>query len=181
MPPSTQGHVNAAVQIGGIYDYGQGVAVDYERAMAAYKIGAEGGNAICQCQLGSMLHRGDGIDSPDQKQALAWLERAAAQDLPQAVHALGVMALRGHGRPLSWRDARQYYQRAIELGHCQLAAQDLKLAAQDLKFLNGGLQQVHLPHAGEYAEHRPLLFLTRPSSPPSWTSGLRSTAPPATT
>ena len=53
--PSSQGHIRAAGFIGAIYNWGQGVAIDYKRAMAAYKIGAEGGHAVCQYQLGFML------------------------------------------------------------------------------------------------------------------------------
>ena len=77
----------AAVTIGDIYNFGQGVAIDYERAVAGYKIGAEwrstmsarwrgtrsaprGGNALCQYNLGHMFREGRGIDSPDYKQAL---------------------------------------------------------------------------------------------------------------
>ena len=55
--PSTQGHVEAAALFGGIYYWGQGVAVDYKRAMAANKIGAEGGDAVSQFQLGGMLSK----------------------------------------------------------------------------------------------------------------------------
>ena len=83
--PFTQGHIQAAAIIGTIYSFGQGVAVDYKRAMAAYKIGAEGGDADCQYMLGSMLHDGEGIDSPDYEQALVWCGKAAAQD-----HALAL-------------------------------------------------------------------------------------------
>ena len=37
-----QGHVEAAGMIGSIYGWGQGVVVDYPRAMAAFKVGAGG-------------------------------------------------------------------------------------------------------------------------------------------
>ena len=77
--------------VGDIYYAGKGVAVDYVRAMAAYKIGAEGGNALCQYQLGAMIKRGHGVDV-DHKQAVACYEKAAAQDHPIAFNALGVCA-----------------------------------------------------------------------------------------
>ena len=48
LPP--QGHIPAALAIGFAYCWGQGVAIDYPRAMAAYKIGAEAGNAASQHQ-----------------------------------------------------------------------------------------------------------------------------------
>ena len=47
------------------------MAVDYARAMAALKVGAEGGNATCQSMLGMMYYEGDGVDV-DYKQARAW-------------------------------------------------------------------------------------------------------------
>ena len=103
--PSTQGHVEAAAFIGFIHYWGQGVAVDYERAMAAYKIGAEGGNAACQNQLGCMLEQGLGTGPPDYKQALVWYERAAAQDQPNAFGNLGGMAFRARGQQPSCRRA----------------------------------------------------------------------------
>ena len=110
-----QGHIEAALCVGTIYYWGQGVAVDYPRAMAAYKVGAEGGDAVCQWQVGSMYYDGDGVDV-DYAQALPWIEKAAAQDDPNAVEQLGAMYFEGKGVTPSWRRAREYYERAIELG-----------------------------------------------------------------
>ena len=66
------------------------MAVDYPRAMAAYKVGGEGGDAICQWQVGSMYCCGQGVDV-DYEQALPWIQKAAAQDDPAAVGELGTM------------------------------------------------------------------------------------------
>ena len=49
-PPALQGHIFAAQAIGDVYTWGKGVAIDYPRAMAAYKIAAEAGDADCCCQ-----------------------------------------------------------------------------------------------------------------------------------
>ena len=92
------------------------MAVDYKRAMKAYKVGAEGGNATCQHQLGYMLQHGQGIDSPDYEQALVWHEKAAAQEFPPAEHALGLMAFARQAQTPSFRRAREHWQRAIDLG-----------------------------------------------------------------
>ena len=73
-----------------MYCWGQGVAIDHPRAMAAYKVGAEGGDAVCQHQVGMMYLEGLGVDV-DYKQALAWLEKTAAQNGPATVNQLGVM------------------------------------------------------------------------------------------
>ena len=74
-----QGHLDAAEAIGDIYYWGKGVTIDYARAMAAYKVGAEGGNAVCQYMVGYMHKYGQGV-AVDYKQALPWLEKAVAQD-----------------------------------------------------------------------------------------------------
>ena len=49
-----QGHILAAKTIGDYFFWGKGVAQDYERAMAAYKVAAEGGEALSQSQVGYM-------------------------------------------------------------------------------------------------------------------------------
>ena len=83
--------------------------------MAVYKVGAEGGGTVCQHQVGFMYYKGLGVDV-DYAQALAWLEKAAAQDMPIAIGQLGVMYFDGTGVAPSWRRAREHYERAIELG-----------------------------------------------------------------
>ena len=91
------------------------MAIDYARAMAAYKVGGEGGNATCQFQIGTMYCRGLGT-TVDYKQARVWLEKAAAQDYPNAVGTLGVMCAEGWGVTPSWRRTRELFKRANELG-----------------------------------------------------------------
>ena len=113
--PYRQGHIKAAEVIGSIYMCGQGVTINYPRAMAAYKVGAEGGDALCQHEVGMMYYMGHSV-AVDYKQARLWFEKAAAQGDPQAVAAVGVMYGQGQGVTPSWRRARELYQRAIELG-----------------------------------------------------------------
>ena len=110
-----QGYIKAAEFLGAVYFWGQGVAIDYERAMAAYKVAAETGDAYTQFQLGGMYYEGHGV-AVDYKQARAWIEKAAAQDHPAAVSSLGAMYFEGKGVAPSWRRARELWERAIELG-----------------------------------------------------------------
>ena len=84
--------------------------------MAAYKIGAEAGDALSQYQVGMMYYTGKGV-AVDYKQARPWLEKAAAQDDPDAIGLLGVMYSKGKGVIPSWRRARELCERAIELGN----------------------------------------------------------------
>ena len=126
-----QGHIKAALAVGSTYFWGQGVAVDYPRAMAAYKVGAEGGDAVCQFQVGSMYYFGQGVDV-DYEQALPWLQKAAAQDHPDAVSTIGAMYATGQGVAPSWRRAREYYERAIELGN-STAMKNMQSLAKDIQ------------------------------------------------
>jgi len=50
------------------------------------------------------------------QQAVAWFEKAAAQDDPEANRRLGNMHFDGEGVTRSWRRAREYYDRAEQLG-----------------------------------------------------------------
>ena len=110
-----QGNILAASLIGDIYFWGKGVAKDDERAMAAYKVGAEGGDSGSQHQVGIMFCNGCGV-AVDYQQARAWLEKAAAQDYPGAVGMVGGMYYAGRGVDTSFRRARELCKRAIELG-----------------------------------------------------------------
>ena len=91
------------------------MTINYPRAMAAYKVGAEGGRAGCQYQIGFMYCYGFGV-AVDYKQARPWIEMAAAQDQPNAVGTLGSMIWKGRGATPSFRRARELYKRAIILG-----------------------------------------------------------------
>ena len=121
----------AAGFVGSIYYWGQGVAVDYPRAMAAYKVGAEGAHASCQWQVGFMYYKGRGVDV-DYAQALPWIEKAAAQDHRKAVGMLGEMYFDGNGVTPSWRRAREYCARAIELGNPQ-AVENMQIITQSIQ------------------------------------------------
>ena len=125
-----QGHLGAAEAIGSIFNWGQGVSIDYPRAMAAYKVGVKGGSALCQWQVGFMYYYGLGV-AVDFKQARAWIEKAAAQDQPSAVSALGAMYHEGKGVTPSWRRARELYKRAIELGD-SMAVENMQNLTEDI-------------------------------------------------
>ena len=142
--------------------------------MATYKVGAEGGDATSQYQVGYMYYNGLGVDV-DYAQALAWIEKAVAQDFPAAVGQLGTMYFEGHGVTPSWRRAREYSERASGLGNAK--------AAGNMQILTGDIQKVtsrrnnHSALSSLLRDH----FHTPPSlfphaRRPSWTSGWRSTA-----
>mmetsp|Transcript_24363 Transcript_24363/g.65908 ORF Transcript_24363/g.65908 Transcript_24363/m.65908 type:complete len:118 (-) Transcript_24363:103-456(-) len=78
-------------------------------------MGAKGGHGVCLHQLGYMYHNGEGVDV-DYKQGLAWSQKAVALDYSSAHVRLGTMYGQGDGVVPSWRRAREYYARALELG-----------------------------------------------------------------
>ena len=116
--------------------------IDYPRAMATYKVGAEGGNAICQTQVGAMYCKGHGA-GVDYAQARAWLEKAAAQDYPSAVGMLGVLYFKGQGVTPSWRRAREYYERSIGLGST--------MAVKNMQTLTRHIQEVTSRRSNHFA------------------------------
>ena len=109
------------------------MAIDYSRAFAAYKVGAEGGDASSQYQLGIIYDEGSGVPQ-DYKQARVWWEKAETQDYPAAVHQLGVLYFNGHGVIPSWRRAREYLKRATKLGSSK--------ARENMDIVNRNIQQV---------------------------------------
>ena len=129
-PLPLQGHILAVWAIGDAYYWGKGVAIDYPRSMAAYKIAAEAGDALSQSQVGHMYCKGLGV-AVDYKQGRAWIEKAAAQDFPHAVGYLGYMYFDGLGVTPSWRRARELYERAIELGN-SVAVEDMQGLTQSI-------------------------------------------------
>ena len=116
--------------------------------MAAYKVGAEGGNAVCQYQVGYMYYEGRGVDV-DYAQALAWIEKAAAQDDPNAVGQLGMMYVAGKGVTPSLCRSREYFERAIELGHPE--------AVESMQTLKQSIQAVTSRRSNHSALSSPLV------------------------
>ena len=175
---SHQGHTEAAVFVGSIYYWGQGVAIDYARAIVAFKVGAEGGNSTDQWTVGHMYYSGRGVDV-DYAQALPWIEKAAAQDNPNAVVTLGTIYFEGHGVTPSWRRAREYSERASGLGSPK-AAGNIQILTNSIR--NVTSKYINRPFATRPHAHTPPAPSSRTRrSPPSWTSGWSSTARAART
>ena len=107
--------------------------VDYARAMAAYKVGAEDGEPTSQWRIGFMYTQGQGVDV-DYVQALPWIQKAAAQDHPAAIGQLGTMYYQAQGVTPSFCRSREYFKRAIELGDSQ--------SVENLRDLTGAIQAV---------------------------------------
>src|SRR5262245_26191457 len=85
---------------------------DVERAFAAARVKANGGDVIAQFSLGAMLYYG----SNDTAQAIEWLRRAAAQKYAPAEFQLGQLYDFGFGVTQTDSEALVWYRRAAEDG-----------------------------------------------------------------
>ena len=86
MPLAEQGDANAQLNVGLMYDAGQGVSVDHARAAEWYRKSAESGLAAAQYNLGLLYRDGEGVEQ-NQQLSSDWLGRAADQGL-QAARAM---------------------------------------------------------------------------------------------
>ncbi len=82
-PLADAGDVEAQLNIGFMYDAGQGVPTDPSSAVDWYRKSAERGYAAAQYNLGLMYADGRGV-TQDQEQAHYWLAAAAGQGLQEA-------------------------------------------------------------------------------------------------
>ena len=85
---AAKGDPVAEQELGRAYQLGEGLPVDYARALDWYRKSAAQGNARAMHNLGLMYHMGKGVPA-DQKQAANWLLQAAGKDLPAAELAVG--------------------------------------------------------------------------------------------
>jgi TPR repeat protein len=86
---AAKGDPVAEQELGRAYHLGQGVPVDYAKALDLYKKSAAQGNAKAMNNLGIMYHRGSGVPVND-KEASKWLLQAAEKDYAPSELAVGL-------------------------------------------------------------------------------------------
>ena len=78
-----------------LYETGQGVSRDLDKALEYYQLAAKQGHAVAQYNLGRIyqtgLTHGLQVIRPDAQKAEQFLQRAAAQGIVAAYHQLGVL------------------------------------------------------------------------------------------
>ena len=77
-PLAKQGNASAQLNLGFMYDLGQGVTKDDKEAVKWYRLAAEQNDASAQTNLGWMYETGHGV-TQDYKEALKWYRLAEAQ------------------------------------------------------------------------------------------------------
>ena len=109
------GDVQAQIQVGNRYAFGQGVPRDPDRAMEWFKKAADKGSAEGQYRLGGMYDVGR-ISKQAPETAITWYTMAAKQNYPDAEYRLGVMYEQGRGVQADYITAGKWYLRAAEHG-----------------------------------------------------------------
>jgi S1-C subfamily serine protease len=87
LPLAEQGDMHAQSNLGFMYEYGQGTAMDEQQAAYWYLQSARSGLAVAQFNLALMYASGGGIQQ-DQLRAAYWFRQAADQGLADAQYQL---------------------------------------------------------------------------------------------
>ncbi|MDQ2803916.1 MAG: sel1 repeat family protein [Pseudomonadota bacterium] len=124
-PLAEAGDLQAELDVGALYDTGQGVALDPSTAFHLYRRAAEAGLAEAQFNVAVMLDSGQDVPE-NRRQAAMWYARAAAQGFGRAAFDLAQLYSVGDGVPKNLDAARHWYQMAAGSG---LTAAAHKLAA----------------------------------------------------
>jgi TPR repeat protein len=117
---------SALVNLGVLYDNGQGVAQDYAKAREWYEKAAAKDEASALVNLGLLYANGQGV-AQDYAKAREWYEKAAAKDEASALVNLGLLYDNGQGVAQDYAKAREWYEKAAAKGDAEAKAQLEKL------------------------------------------------------
>ncbi len=110
-PLATEGHAQAQINLGVMYDYGKGVSANPEIASQWYLRAASQGSVSAQYNLGQMYLQGRGVKQ-DTKQAIYWYHQAAEQGFATAQYNLGVLYAEGKRLPKQDNKAIKWFYQA---------------------------------------------------------------------
>ena len=109
----------AQVNLGLMYDNGEGVPENDAEAVRWYRLAAEQGYASGQYNLALMYDLGEGIPE-DDAEAVRWYRLAAEQGNASAQFNLGNIYFNGTGVPENEAEAVKWYRLAAEQGNACL-------------------------------------------------------------
>ena len=116
LPLAERGDAKAQVNLGLMYDNGEGVPQDDAEAVRWYRLAAEQGNADAQVNLGVMYDVGQGVPQ-DYAEAVRWYRLAAEQGDADAQVNLGAMYGNGEGVPQDYVQAHMWSNLAAAQGN----------------------------------------------------------------
>jgi len=98
------GDVDAQLNLGLMYDNGQGVVQNYKEAFHWHQKAAEQGESSAQISLGLFYYDGKGVKQ-DYKEAVKWFKLAAEQGDTSAQYNLGLAYYQGKGVVVDYKKA----------------------------------------------------------------------------
>ena len=152
------GHVDALVELGGLYYTGHGVLQSYPTAFAYTSKAAAAGSARGTANLASMYGDGFGV-AKDPAKALDLAEKSIEMGDPFGLRIVANHYFNGNGVPRDYQMAAQYLQQSVDLGD-----------GQAMKFLANMYESGYLgpPNPAKASELRLQAERVDPSSlPPS--------------
>ena len=113
-----QGNTRAMLNLGVMYDRGQGIAENDGEAVKWYQAAAGAGIAEAQYYLGQKYRSGQGIGQ-NIGEAVQWYRRAADQGHMQAQRMLSLLYLNGSGVDRDYGEALNWASKAADQGDVQ--------------------------------------------------------------
>jgi TPR repeat protein len=101
--------------LGLLYERGNGVAKNYDKALTYYKIAANDNYAVAQKNVGRIYFYGNGV-TKNYITAKSWFDQAAAQNEPVAQDYLGMIYYYGYGVSTNYTTAKKWYEKSANQG-----------------------------------------------------------------
>ena len=108
------GNVDAILELGTMYEDGDGVRTDIRKAMQLYRMAANRGDATAQCNLATML-LDEGSDE-SQREAFEYYKLSAAQGFTSALYQVGFCYVHGAGTEVDFVEGKRWLERAAAKG-----------------------------------------------------------------
>ena len=118
LPLAEAGMAEAQLNIGSLYQNGQGVATDYAEAMRWYKQAASNGLPQAQVNVGILYFLGLGVDQ-NFTESIKWFELASEQGLAAGTFMLGNAHYNGYGIKKDLVKARALFLSAAKSGYAE--------------------------------------------------------------
>jgi TPR repeat protein len=110
------GDTNAMVNLGFMYERGNGVPRSLAEAVNWYGKAAAGGNTYGMRNLGTLYRDGNGV-AKSVTEARKWFEKAVAGGNVEAMNSLGLLYQTGIDGPPNYAEARKWFEKAVSGGN----------------------------------------------------------------
>jgi len=116
MPLAKEGHTQAQITLGLMYDHDQSVEKDPSEAIKWFRMAADQGVPLVQHDIGVKYFQGQGVEQ-NYLEATRWWELSASAGIADSQFNLGLMHYRGIGIPKNYVKAAKLFEAAAEQGH----------------------------------------------------------------